>query len=163
MVSLFFLIYARWKSGGLGRLFEELIASVLANLIFVFFGFCFREEIFNFFQRPGVSLASSCQRRTDNVRKYLYDCNIILKNTGEMPLRDFRVVVSSSKTFSNFNFSSCAPNDLKATDGPTVTSETADEGTDLCKYRLSLGSFEKVEFKLVINGDQNEPDPEVLH
>lgn len=141
---------------------DSVLIGILANLLFLGVGYIYREEIYNEFQGARLTLAKSKCTPIDNARKYLYDCQIELKNDREKELVDYKFVISSSAQFSNFNFDSCTPEDAISPEAGTITVESKTQGLSDCKYKISLGSFKKVKVRLKINGDQNEPDPEIL-
>jgi hypothetical protein len=97
-----------------------------------------------------------------NDRKYIYDCEIDLKNDRESKLEDYRFVISSSARFSNFNFDSCKPGKANDSFFGSLVVETKGEGASDCKFKVSLGSYEKLTVRLKINGDENVPDPEIM-
>ncbi len=52
--------------------------------------------------------------------------------------------------------------DIVPTDVGLISVETKAVGLSDCKYKISLGSYKNMKIRLKINGDQNEPDPEIL-
>lgn len=141
---------------------DSVLIAILANLLFLLVGYLYREEIYNQFQGSRLTLSQTKCTPLDNGRKYLYDCQIDLKNDREKELSDYKFVLSSSAQYSNFNFDSCTPMDIVPTDVGLISVETKAVGLSDCKYKISLGSYKNMKIRLKINGDQNEPDPEIL-
>lgn len=141
---------------------DSLLVNVAANLLFLAVGYFYREEIYNQFQKARLTLASTKCTPVENHRKHLFDCQIELRNEREKELSDYKFILSSSARYSNFNFDSCTPVEAISADVGTLSIESNAAGLADCKYRISLGSYRSMKFHLTINGDNNEPDPEIL-
>ena len=141
---------------------DSILIGLLANLIFIGVGYYYREAIYKEFQGARLTLTKTKCTATDNNRKYIYDCILELKNDREKDLVNHKFVLSSSAQFSNFNFNSCSPEEPVPDDEGSISALSTTLGLSDCKYKISLGSFKKMKIRLKINGDQNEPDPEIL-
>lgn len=165
-VVLVLSIYRAFKSRR-NKNFSEIwidsaLISILANLLFLGVGYLYREEIYSQFQGSRLILVASKCTPLKNERKYLYDCLIELKNDRERELSDYKFILSSSARYSNFNFDTCSPLEPISSDVGMISVETPTPGLSDCKFKVSLGSYKTIKIRLKVNGDQNDPDPEIL-
>lgn len=136
----------------------------MASLVVLSVGYFFRKEIFLLFQRPRVTLQSTCIQGS-GAEALVYDCNFQIQNETESMLSAYRIVIDSSKELSSEHFLNCTPNDTPDFNSSLVSSlvsETKGINETTCAYRIDLSSFGKMKFKLKISGDKNIPNPIVI-
>jgi hypothetical protein len=141
---------------------DDVIISVLANLVFIGIGYLYRQEIYNYFRGPSLVFQGHCNQSSAPGRNH-YSCSVVIKNNGKQSLENQRFILITSIPNPKVNFADCRPAKFIPEENvKNFITDTKSPDSTTCQYRISLKGHERAQFTVIVNGDGPAPDLEIL-